>query len=243
MGTPVRKSSTAEAFRALIQYSKLPRGHKTFQVSDDGSAPHLGEHEFAVIDTTDRKPQHGELYLIQYESGRRNRHIVLVRSSMSQITPPPSPKQQVWWACDLAGFRRVGDVSGKNGGIPTFTGLSDGPYLAAHLSAKLIGRVVGFAATALGDLLAPSLGYEDEALHNAAFDPAEYLDVLIATGHRPCVFQTSDGRWVYGEYMPERGNTDAEYEAIIAVRWKFVRASSAKHRVTDECVRRGLVEA
>lgn len=243
MSTPVRKSASDAAFRALVQYSKLPRGHKTFQVADDGSAPHLVESEFAVIDTTDRKPQHGELYLIQYESGRRNRRIVHVRSTMSQITPPPSPKQQVWWTGDLAGFRRVGNVSGKGGGIPEFTGLSDGPYLAAHLSAKLIGRVVGFAATALGDLLAASLGYEDEALHNAAFDPVEYLDVLIGTGYRPCVFQTSDGRWVYSEYMPERGNTDAEYETIMAVRWKFVHASSAKQRVTDECVRRGLVEA
>ena len=43
--------------RALPTFDRLPEGHATFWVSDDGCAPHLNIGEFAVIDTTDRKPQ------------------------------------------------------------------------------------------------------------------------------------------------------------------------------------------
>ena len=32
--------------RALTVFNRLPPGHATFRVGNDGSAPHLNEHEF-----------------------------------------------------------------------------------------------------------------------------------------------------------------------------------------------------
>ncbi len=235
MNTPVRK--THPAFRALIQYSKLPDGHMTFRVEDDDSDPHLRESEFAVVDTTDREVQHGELFVVQYESGRRHRRIVQVRKAMAQITRT-GPKQQVWWTSALAGFRQVGSTA--PGCIPEFTGLSDGPYVAAGLQSKLLGRVVGFAATALGDLMPSELGFDNEAMFNAAFDPAEYLDTMIRLGHRPYLMRHGD-RLTYFEQMPEGPLFGKDYEDMIEVRWKYVKTSTALERVMQECERRGLV--
>jgi hypothetical protein len=127
--------------RALTIFESLPCGHNTLLIADDASAPHLKAGEFAVIDTTDRELQAGELYLIQYSSGR---HVVQIRSSPSG-----------WWASDLAGFRQTPE---KIFGVPVLAGMSDGPYTPGLLKKKLLGRVVGYAETALGGLLAPCAG-------------------------------------------------------------------------------------
>jgi hypothetical protein len=145
-------------FRALTAFDVLPPEHKTFRVSDGDSAPHLKINEFAVIDTTDRELQKGEIYLIQYESGERNRRIVQIRTGY--ISSYPSGREVlVWWATALAGFRATGET--MFGGIPVFAGLSDGPYNARYLKKKLLGRVVGYAQAPLGGLLEPSLGWAD----------------------------------------------------------------------------------
>jgi hypothetical protein len=54
MKSPARKPAE-HAIRALTLFTDLLVGHLTFRVSDDGSAPHLKENEFAVVDTTDRE--------------------------------------------------------------------------------------------------------------------------------------------------------------------------------------------
>jgi hypothetical protein len=127
--------------RALTIFDSLPRNHRTLQIADDASAPHLKAGEYAVIDTTDRELQAGELYLIQYSSGR---HVVQLRSSASG-----------WWGGDLAGYRPTNE---KFFGVPVFAGMSDGPYTPGLLKKKLLGRVVGYAENALGGLLAPCAG-------------------------------------------------------------------------------------
>src|SRR5580704_9566386 len=50
--------------RALTVFDRLPAKHVTFLTSEDGAEPHLCKGEFAVVDTTNREPQHGELYVI-----------------------------------------------------------------------------------------------------------------------------------------------------------------------------------
>jgi hypothetical protein len=127
--------------RALTIFESLPCGHNTLLIADDASAPHLKAGEFAVIDTLDCELQAGELYLIQYSSGR---HIVQIRSTSSG-----------WWASDLAGYRQTDQ---KIFGVPVFAGMSDGPYTPGQLKKKLLGRVVGYSETALGALLAPCAG-------------------------------------------------------------------------------------
>jgi hypothetical protein len=131
----------------LTLFETLPPLHKTFLVSDDSSTPHLKEREYAVIDTTDRELQTGELFLIQYTFSRE---IMQATESLCQISAD-GPEEPVWWLRDLAGFRRIHDC---RAGMPTFAGLSDGPYLAADLQRKLLlGRVVGFAKQSFGEAL------------------------------------------------------------------------------------------
>ena len=109
-------------------------------------------------------------------------------------------------------------------------------------------RQTGLAAIgALDDkspTASPAAGYENEAASNAAFDPVEYVDVLLATGHRPVVICDSKGeaRYYY-EQVPHRRQTKAEEAAELAVRRKYCAASNALERVKQECIRRGLVDA
>lgn len=228
-GTQGRSSE----LRALTVFDLLPAKHVTFLVSQDGAEPHLRKGEYAVVDTTDREPQHGELFVIQYEGQERRRHLVQVRSSMLNITGPGAKPSQVWWCGDLRGWRKTDE---RMLGCPVYAGLSDGPYRTEHLQSKLIGRVLGVAFTALGNQLPTCAGWEDEEAGNAAFDPAEYLDVLIRTGHEPRI----QGDY-YFEKMPGRALTKAEQAAVTAVRWKYAKASAALRRIKDECIRRGLI--
>lgn len=219
--------------RALPVFNVLPAKHVTFLITEDGAEPHLRKGEYAVIDTTDRDLQHGELYVVQDGSGRRSRRLYQARADHLQLGTG-TRKSLCWWLGDLRGYRRADD---QGIGVPVFAGLSDGPYRTQDLQSKLVGRVVGLAFTALGDLLAPEAGFRDEQGGNAAFDAAEYLDVLIATGHEPSI----QGK-LYFEKMPDRPVSDQDWQAILKVRLKYVEASTALERVKQECIRQGLVD-
>jgi hypothetical protein len=52
--------------RALTMYDHVPAGCILHPVTNDDSAPHLRAGEFAIVDTTDTEPQHGELYLVRF---------------------------------------------------------------------------------------------------------------------------------------------------------------------------------
>lgn len=137
--------------RALTPFKNLPPGHKTFEVTRDGAEPHLNVGEFAVIDTSDRDVQNGELYLIQWT---QLREIVVVRRRTENLILPGHTMAEptlCWYAGDLRGYRPLGKVTGQ--GSPVFVGTVDGPYLTDHIEEKLMGRVVGFAPTSLGGLL------------------------------------------------------------------------------------------
>jgi hypothetical protein len=231
--------ASPQPIRALTLFETLPPAHKTFRVTDDGTSPHLNEREFAVIDTADREPQHGELFLKQEKGHSRRRHIVQVTADLCQIKRS-GPKSPVWWLGDLAGFRRT---SASIDGIPLFAGLSDGPYDAAkpYLQTQFIGRVVGYAANSFGHVIAPEAGWENEEEGNAAFDPAEYLDVLIAAGYEPYVQYDRAGRSHYGESFPRDPVDENVRAAIFVAKTKFSNASLAVDLTKAECIRRGLV--
>jgi hypothetical protein len=155
MNLPLRNPATSP-LRALTAFDSLPPKHRTLLVPDNDSAPHLQVSEYAVIDTTDRELQKGELYVIQYESGERWCRIVQIRADHIE-SYPGGRRQMVWWVGALAGFRRTTET--MSGGIPVFAGLSDGPYNSRHLKKKLLGRVVGYANAPLGGLLEPCRGW------------------------------------------------------------------------------------
>ena len=142
--------------RALIAFEQLPPNCGSFLVKDDGSAPHLREGEYAVVDLLDREVQHGEIYLIQVGASR---YIKQLRSDMLNITGPGAQPSLVWWQRDLRGFHQTNEVT--HGGIPLFAGLSEGPYTTKNMQSALVGRVIGYALKPLGKLIAPKGGYDD----------------------------------------------------------------------------------
>jgi hypothetical protein len=220
--------------RALPSFDRLPPDHVTFWVSNDVSAPHLQIGEFAVVDTTDRKLQHGELFLMQGNTGRRERSIVQTKLDRSVEFENES---EAWATHQLRGFRAAGEGSD---GIPLFTGLCD-HYPKEWLQEHLLGRIVGFSKGPLGNLLDPTAGYVDEDAANAAFDEREYVDVMIATGHDPRVMRERDGRWSYIESCICRCFDKFSKEEVLALKWKESAASTGLQRVIAECARRGLI--
>jgi hypothetical protein len=159
------------------------------------------------------------------------------RTGLANITGPGAEPSLVWWLGSLRGWHKTDEV--VFGSIPVFAGLSDGPYETESLQSKLIGRIVGVALSPLDRLITETAGYENEEAGNAAFDPGEYLDALIAAGYGPSV----QGNW-YFEAMPDKTlpYTHPLEKAVLAVRWKFMEASTAVERVKQECIRRGLIE-
>ncbi len=172
------KRNSTSAYRALTLFTTLPANHKTIRVDDDGAAPHLSEDEFAVIDTTDREPQHGELYVIEYST---NRSIVQARSSYCNITGPGAEDTLVWWVRALRGFRKTNK---QFDGVPLYAGMTSGPYEADGFKAMLLGRVVGYAYSPLGGLV--------EALKPRTFTEAEYIEAARKMGFVPR--RDEDGR-------------------------------------------------
>lgn len=143
-----KAATTAKERSPLPLFTRLPKGHRTIFVGDGGSKPLLQNGQYAVVDSADCKPRHGEVYAIKSLSGRAP-YLMLVESSMCNIGRGP---QRVWWMKEAAGWRRVGttiDTDARR--IPVFAGLSDGPYKTSYMQRKLLlGRVVGYAMSPLG---------------------------------------------------------------------------------------------
>jgi hypothetical protein len=140
----------AQEYRALMPFDQLPKHHWTFAITSDDAAPHLKLGEFAVIDRSDKDLQHGELYLIQWEAGPRD----VVQAGSRMVAWEKRPASVGWWVGALDRPRNRDDVfewwhAGKE------VRMADGPYLEDHLRSKLIGRVVGYAASDLAYLLSP----------------------------------------------------------------------------------------
>ncbi|MEJ5087125.1 hypothetical protein [Brucella pseudogrignonensis] len=74
--------------RALMMLDSLPEGCVLFPCTDESSWPHIRPGEFAVIDTTQRLPVHGELYLIKFGERKDQHHICMVRK-----------KSDIQWSC------------------------------------------------------------------------------------------------------------------------------------------------
>jgi hypothetical protein len=131
--------------RALTMYDHVPAGCILQPVTNDDSAPHIRTGEFAVIDTTDTAPQHGEVYLIRWLSGK---------TSIVQLMARPfnNPEQGTligWWTRCL-NFEPYDEAVAKArrrspGAIPviSYRSMVDGPRLSDVIQRSLIGRVVG----------------------------------------------------------------------------------------------------
>jgi hypothetical protein len=132
--------------RALTVFDQIPAGCKVQPVGNEDSDPHLRAGEFAVVDMTDTDPQHGEVYLIRWQSGG---------TSIVQAFCRPGYNSQIgdftgWWTrClrvlsydeELEKARKL-TPAGAVIEIPRGC-MIDGPRLVETFREALIGRVVG----------------------------------------------------------------------------------------------------
>ena len=63
---------TEREYRAFELMDALPAGCIAFPVVNHDSGQHLRPGEFAVVDTADKEPRHLDVYVIQWNGGRRN---------------------------------------------------------------------------------------------------------------------------------------------------------------------------
>jgi hypothetical protein len=135
--------------RALTVFDQIPAGCVLQPVTNDDSDPHLRAGEFAVIDTTDTAPQHGEVYLIRWLSG-----LTSIVQLIARLHKVGDAEWTGWWTrclnfepCDEA----LAKAQRKSQGaipFPSHRSMADGPRVADVIQHSLIGRVIGVYETA-----------------------------------------------------------------------------------------------
>lgn len=136
----------AQEYRAFELMDMLPAGCIAFPVVDQDSAPHLRLGEFAVVDTSDTAPRNGEVYVIQWDSGRR----MLCQANRYKPGQTFHINGQDTW--------RVGSIRrgpsweqlqaevkrhAAAGRIYMIPGWCEAPLPQDYLQSKLVGRVIG----------------------------------------------------------------------------------------------------
>lgn len=132
---------------SLICYQSLPHGRVTFMVRDGHSMPFIRPGEWVVVDTTDTTPRDGDVYVIEWDSGKRD----LCQASISRTKFLNHDGSTVW---TVHSIRRMDSEQVKAwfeaqrnnpaGGAAMFPGgWTEGWFDITHLSSKLVGAVIG----------------------------------------------------------------------------------------------------
>lgn len=124
--------------RSFIVYDELPEGCIALEVADDSQSPHLNQGEFAVVDTNDREPMHGEMFAIRWSGEKIG--LIEARLRLGRYGTGPNGEMQddcLWWGTWRAAIMSLAGAPN----VPCPWG--DGPYREHHFREKLIGRVVG----------------------------------------------------------------------------------------------------
>ncbi len=133
---------------SLPLMDSLPAGCILHPITDGASWPHLKPGEFAVVDTADRTPCRGELFVIQYSSGRR----LVVEAFRHPRVMDETDGRGCWCVGSLARARSVEEINQRFAAGDTRHMTYDGPYSRAeYLAEKLVGRVVGTFAPAFNE--------------------------------------------------------------------------------------------
>lgn len=130
--------------RALMMYDQVPEGCIAFPCTDRHSEPHVCPGEFVLVDTRDTTPRDGEVYVIQWQSGRR---------CIYQATRVPSDGTWIVHSLKRLSGRAIQSYladaqrdAARSGHVAMLPGWSDGWYDSDHLEEKLVGCVIGLYA-------------------------------------------------------------------------------------------------
>lgn len=144
--------------RSFIVHDSMPAGCAAYLVTDELNAPHLRPGDVAVIDTADREPTPGELFVIGWTGGSTT----IVETRLQALRAGcGADGEMIDTACWMVG----GSNRPRNGesltewvraGQPI--PWTDGPYAtegprAGYLRSKLRGRVVGILEPAASEPL------------------------------------------------------------------------------------------
>jgi hypothetical protein len=132
----------------LSVYRTLPAGCIAHPVTNEYSAPFVMPGEWVVVDTTDRSPRVGELYVIQWENGSR----ILCQARHSSSIWQTEGEDPRWNVGSLqtanledfdAWLRQTRARCGHDR-IPVWSKTwADGPFRQEYLARKLVGSVIG----------------------------------------------------------------------------------------------------
>lgn len=116
--------------RTIPTVAHVPADHLIKWIDNIDTGPRLGPGEFALIDTGDTMPAHGELYLIRWRSSGTE----IVQALCRQASGTDGP---TWWTRGVYSIDRRGriDIPGNR--------YVDGPRCAEQFRRALIGRVIG----------------------------------------------------------------------------------------------------
>ncbi|MDT2022837.1 hypothetical protein [Methylocella sp. CPCC 101449] len=121
---------SVDLLRALEVMDVVPAGCVGIPVRDHSFSPHLKPGEIAIVDTTDKSPAYGELFVLTFMSGRGPiRQIVQLRRS--GFAGSDSEQVGYWYAFAFRGQEKPNAV------------MMDGPLRHDCWPAKCVGRVIG----------------------------------------------------------------------------------------------------
>jgi len=126
-----------QPLRALTMFDHVPAGCRLQLVVDDDSAPHLRVGEFAVIDTGDTDPQHGEVYLVRWSNGRKSIEQIIAKRHRFQDRAFIG----FWTRC--LNFEPYTSATGNTLCV-SHRSTMDGPREANEIKKAIVGRVIGF---------------------------------------------------------------------------------------------------
>lgn len=135
--------------RALLVYNTLPAGCIAKPVTDNHLAPHLREGEFAIVDTTDCDPIHGELFFAAWAGSRNSDGTekgALCEAYRREHTCDGAPFSA--WSVGSMRSRLSPETIDRLIKERRYDALgwSNGPYREGALEQQIRGRVVGVLA-------------------------------------------------------------------------------------------------
>lgn len=147
------QSVASGELRALFVYDAVPPGCIVHPVTEDDLAPHLRPAEFAIVDTTDRDPIHGELFLVAWmgnpdADGRERRALVQARLQAVSDISGAAYEQPLWSVGSIRRHRSRDEIDRLlRERRYDELGWTNGPYRPGMLEQQIRGRVVGVLAS------------------------------------------------------------------------------------------------